>query len=99
MLFTAGVYICFAAAFVLANPSFNKAAHHSSSEDDASFADFMLFLGCVIIPAGMWYVLFRGCYLYRCFRGRRRDLVGDYNQARREEILHEGPSATGIEIV
>jgi hypothetical protein len=97
MLFTAGVYICFAAAFVLANPRINKAAHYSSSDDDASFADIMFFLGCVIIPAGMWYVLFQGCY--RCFRGRRRDLVGEYNQARQEEILREGPSATGIEIV
>ena len=103
ILFTAGLYICFAAAFALFNPSLNKAAaHSSSSDDDPSGADIMVFLGCIIIPICVWYVLFKGCY--RCFtRGRSRDLAGEYahayNQARREEILREGPSATGIEIV
>ena len=92
ILVTAGLYVCFAAAFVLVNPSLNKAAH-SSSDDDTSGADIMVFLGCIIIPICVWYVLFKGCY--RCFtRGRSRDLAGEdaraYNQVRREETLSEG---------
>jgi hypothetical protein len=103
ILFAAGLYICFAAAFVLANPSLNRKEKtaHSSSDDDLRFADIMVFLGCLTIPICVFYVLFKGCY--RCFRGRRRDLAGEYaqayNQARQEEILCEGPSATGIELV
>jgi hypothetical protein len=97
ILFTVGLYICLAAAVVLVHPSLN------SSDDDPSGADIMVFLGCYIIPICVWYVLFKGCY--RCFttRGRSRDLAAEYayayNQARREEILREGPSATGIKIV
>jgi hypothetical protein len=107
MLSTASIYVCFAGSLILFTPYMNgedKVAQ--TSHNGASFGAVVVFL-CCGIPAILWYGLFRYCY-YRCFRVRRRDLVGEYahayNQARQEEMLREaegGPSAsaTGIEIV
>jgi hypothetical protein len=97
MLSTASVYVCFAASFILFMPYMNgkdKVAH-TTSHNGASFGAVAVFL-CCVIPAILWYGLFRYCYYRLCQDGTG---LYAYDRARREEILGDVDGPMIIEIV